>query len=36
VELEIEKEEPKLLLPKPTITKALKAFQIFSDFTIVE
>jgi hypothetical protein len=36
VELEIEEEEPKILLPKPTITKALKALQIFSDFTAVE
>jgi hypothetical protein len=26
VELEIEEEEPEILLPKPTVTKALKAF----------
>jgi hypothetical protein len=32
VELEIEEEEPKILLPKPTVIEALKTFQIFSDF----
>jgi len=31
VELEIEEEEPEILLPKPTIIEALKAFQILSD-----
>jgi len=36
VELEIEKEEPKILLPKPTVTEPLKTFQIFLDFTTVE
>jgi len=36
VELEIEEEEPKILLPKPTVTKTLKALQILSDFTTVE
>ncbi len=36
VELEIEEEEPKILLPKPIVTEALKTFQIFSDFTIAE
>jgi hypothetical protein len=36
VELEIEEEEPKIMLPKPTVTKMLKAFQIFSDFIAVE
>ncbi len=36
VELEIEEEEPKILLPKPTVTKALKTLQILSNFTIVE
>jgi hypothetical protein len=36
VELEIEKEEPKIMLPKPTVTKALKALQILLDFTTVE
>jgi hypothetical protein len=33
VELEIEEEEPEILLPKPIVTKALKALQILSDFT---
>jgi hypothetical protein len=33
VELEIEEEEPEILLPKPTITEVLKALQIPSDFT---
>ncbi len=33
VELEIEEEEPEILLPKPTITEALKTLQILSDFT---
>jgi uncharacterized protein YabE (DUF348 family) len=32
VELEIEEEEPEILLPKPTVTEALKTFQILSDF----
>jgi hypothetical protein len=36
VELEIEEEEPEILLPKPTITKALKALQILSNFITVE
>jgi hypothetical protein len=36
VELEIEEEEPKILLPKLIITEALKAFQILSDFTTSE
>jgi hypothetical protein len=36
VELEIEEEEPEILLPKPTVTKALKTFQILSDFTAAE
>jgi len=36
VELEIEEEELEILLPKPTVTKALKALQIFSHFTIAE
>ncbi len=36
VELEIEEEEPKILLPKPTVTKALKAVQILSNFTTAE
>jgi hypothetical protein len=36
VELEIKEEEPEILLPKPTITEALKALQILSDFTIAE
>ncbi len=36
VELEIEEEEPKILLPKPTVTEALKALQILSDFIVAE
>ncbi len=32
VELEIEEKEPKIMLSKPIITKALKALQIFSNF----
>ncbi len=32
VELEIEEEEPDILLPKPIIMKASKAFQILSNF----
>jgi hypothetical protein len=36
VELEIEEEEPKILIPKPTITEALKALQKISDFTTSE
>jgi hypothetical protein len=36
VELEIEEEELEILLPKPTVTEALKTLQILSDFTIVE
>jgi hypothetical protein len=36
VELEIEEEEPKILLPKPTVMEALKALQILSNFTTVE
>ncbi len=36
VELEIEEEEPKILLPKPIVTEALKALQILSNFTAVE
>jgi hypothetical protein len=36
VELEIEKEEPEILLPKPIVTEALKALQILSDFTATE
>jgi hypothetical protein len=36
VELEIEEEEPKILLPKPIITEMLKALHIFSNFTIAE
>jgi superfamily II helicase len=36
VELEIEEEELKILLAKPTITEALKALQILSDFTTAE
>jgi len=36
VELEIEEEELKFLLPKPTITEALNALQILSDFTAVK
>jgi hypothetical protein len=36
VELEIEEEELKILLPKPIVTEALKTLQILSDFTIAE
>ncbi len=36
VELEIEEEEPEILLPKPTITEALKTFQILLDFIAAE
>jgi hypothetical protein len=36
VELEIEEEKPKILLPKPTITEGLKTLQILSNFTAVE
>jgi hypothetical protein len=36
VELEIEKEEPEILLPKPTITEALNALQILSDFIVIK
>jgi hypothetical protein len=36
VELEIEEEEPKILLPKPTIMEVLKSLQILSDFTTTE
>jgi hypothetical protein len=36
VELEIEEEEPEILLPKPTVMEALKALQILSDFTTAE
>jgi hypothetical protein len=36
VELEIEEEEPKIMLLKPTIMEALKAFQILSNFTVAE
>jgi hypothetical protein len=36
VKLEIEEEEPEILLPKPIVTEALKSFQILSDFTITE
>ncbi|CAK9256167.1 unnamed protein product [Sphagnum jensenii] len=36
VELEIKEEEPEILLPKPTITEALKALQILSNFTVAE
>jgi hypothetical protein len=32
VELEIEEEEPEILLPKPTVAKMLKTFQFFLDF----
>ncbi len=34
VELEIEKEEPEILLPKPTVMEVLKTFQILSDFIV--
>jgi hypothetical protein len=33
VELEIEEEEPEILLPKAIVMEALKAFQKNSDFT---
>ncbi len=36
MELEIEEEEREILLPKPTVTEVLKAFQILLDFTTVE
>jgi hypothetical protein len=36
VELEIEEEEPEILLPNPIVTEALKALQILSDFTTAE
>ncbi len=36
VELEIEKEEPEILLPKPTVTEALKALQILLNFAAAE
>ncbi len=36
VELEIEEEELEILLPKPTVTEALKALQILSDFIAAE
>jgi hypothetical protein len=36
VELEIEEEEPEILLPKPIVMEALKALQILSDFTTAE
>jgi hypothetical protein len=36
VELEIEEEEPKNLLAKPTVTEALKTLQILSNFTVAE
>jgi len=36
VELEIEKEEPEILLPKPIVTEALKALQILLDFLATE
>jgi ubiquinone biosynthesis protein COQ9 len=36
VELEIEEEESKILLPKPTVTEMLKTLQILSDFTVAE
>ncbi len=32
MEFEIEKEEPEILLPKPTVTETLKSLQILSDF----
>jgi hypothetical protein len=34
--LEIEEEEAKILLPKPTVTEVLKALQILSNFIAVE
>jgi hypothetical protein len=36
VELEIEEEELEILIPKPTITEALKTLQILLDFTAIE
>jgi hypothetical protein len=36
VELEIEEEEPEILLPKPIVTEALKTLQILLDFIVVE
>ncbi len=36
VELEIEEEEPEILLHKPIVTEALKALQILLDLLIVE
>jgi hypothetical protein len=36
VEREIEEEELEILLPKPTVTEALKALQIFSNLTAAE
>jgi len=36
LELEIEEEELEILLPKPTVTKTLKAFQILLNFTTTE
>jgi len=36
VELEIEEEELEILLPKPTVTEALKTLQIFSNFIAAE
>jgi hypothetical protein len=36
VELEIEEEEPKIMLPKPTVMKVLKALQLLLDFIATE
>jgi len=36
VEFEVEEEEPDILLPKPIVTKALKALQILSEFIVIE
>jgi len=36
VELEIEEEKPKILLPKPIVMETLKTFQILLDFTVAE
>ncbi len=36
VELEIEEEELEIMLPKPIVTEALKAFQIISDCIATE
>ncbi len=36
VELEIEGEEPEILLPKPIVMETLKTLQILSDFTAIE